>query len=92
MIEKTWLAIMALAAAYLLATLIPSVAHEVSARTADKTVAAQPVAAPSPSRTAQETVTACTESWPFYQPACLHDGRQPGGRARAVRIISTERS
>ena len=38
MIEKTWLAVMALAAAYLLVTLIPGVAPEVSARTADKTV------------------------------------------------------
>jgi hypothetical protein len=92
MIEKTRLAIMALAAAYLLATLIPSVAHEVSTRAADKTVAAQSVTAQTPSRTSQEIVTVCTESWPYYQPACLHDGRQPGGRARAVRIISTERS
>jgi hypothetical protein len=90
--EKTWLAIMALAPSYLLVTLIPGLAPEVSARTADKTVAAQPVTAPSLSRAAQETVTVCTESWPYYQPACLHDSRQPGGRARVVRIISTERS
>jgi hypothetical protein len=92
MIEKTWLAIMALAAAYLLATLLPSVAHEVSARAADKTLVAQPGTAQRPSRTSQEIVTVCTESWPYYQPACLHDSRRPGGQARAVRIISTERS
>jgi hypothetical protein len=85
MIEKIWLAIVAMAAAYLLVTLIPGFAPEVSARTADKAVLAQPV-------TAKESVTVCTESWPYYQPACLHDSRQPGGRARAVRVISTDRS
>jgi hypothetical protein len=92
MIEKTWLAIMALAAAYLLVTLIPGLAHEVSAPTADETVAAKPLTTQSPSRTSREAVTVCTESWPYYQPACLHDSRRPGGQARAVRIISTERS
>jgi hypothetical protein len=91
-IEKTWLAIVALATAYLLATLIPGLAREVSTRTIDKTVVAQPATAPTPSRTSQGIVTVCTDSWPYYQPACLHDIRQPGGRARAVRIISSERS
>jgi len=82
MIEKASLTVMALAAAYLLVTLIPGLAPEVSARTADKIFAT----AESPS------ARACNVSWPYYQPACLHDSRQPGGLARTVRIISTERS
>jgi|HubBroStandDraft_1064217.scaffolds.fasta_scaffold926252_1 hypothetical protein len=86
MIEKAWLTVMALAAAYLLVTLIPGLAPEVSARTADKIVVAQPTTAEGSS------ATECTESWPYYQPACLRDSRQPGGLARTVRIISTERS
>jgi hypothetical protein len=90
MVQKTRLAIVALAAAYLLATLIPGLAHEVSARRTDKTIAAQPAPAPSP--TSQEIVTVCRDSWPYYQLPCLHDSRQPGGRARAVRIISIARS
>ncbi|MGA8612021.1 MAG: hypothetical protein WB760_09955 [Xanthobacteraceae bacterium] len=91
MIEKAWLAVMALAAAYLLVTLIPGLAPEVSARTADKTVVARPATEQHRNMTGQETTTACTESWPYCQPACLHDSRQPGGRARTVRIISAER-
>ncbi len=83
MIEKAWLAIIASVAACLLVTLIPGLAPEVSAHTAGK-AGVQVAAAQSPSR--------CTESWPYYEPACLHDSRRPGGRARVVRIISTERS
>jgi hypothetical protein len=86
MIEKTWLTFMALAAAYLLVTLIPGLAPEVFASTADKIVAVQPATAKSASG------TPCTESWPYYQHACLHDSRQPGRLARTVRIISTERT
>jgi hypothetical protein len=86
MIEKAWLTVMALAAAYLLVTLIPGLAPEVSARTADEIVAAQATTIESPS------AAACTESWPYYRPACLHDSRQPGGLARTVRVISIERS
>lgn len=35
---------------------------------------------------------ACVEVWPYYEPACLHDARQPGGRARVVRVVSIERT
>jgi len=70
--------------AYLLVTLTPGLVSEVAARTAPK-------AAPTPAGVAQDRRVACAESWPFYEPGCLHDGRQPGGRARTVRIVSTER-
>ena len=86
MIEKAWLSVVALVAAYLLVTLIPGLAPEVSARTADKIIATRLATAENP------TLTACTESWPYYQPECLRDDRQPDGRARAVRIISAEHS
>jgi len=87
MIEKVSLAIAALTAAYFLVTLIPGVAPQVAARTAEKTTIAQL----GMSQAAQGRKVACVESWPYYEPNCLHDGRQPNGRARIVRIISTER-
>jgi hypothetical protein len=34
----------------------------------------------------------CAEqTWPYYERQCLRDARQPGGRARVVRIVSTDR-
>jgi hypothetical protein len=30
----------------------------------------------------------CTQSWPYYEQDCLHDGRQPEGKARIVRIVA----
>jgi hypothetical protein len=48
--------------------------------------------AQSPARAATERTVACTQSWPYYEPACLHDDRQPGGHARIVRIIPIERT
>jgi len=29
----------------------------------------------------------CREVWPYYEQSCLHDTRQPNGRARMVRLI-----
>jgi hypothetical protein len=31
------------------------------------------------------------QAWPYYESQCLRDARQPGSRARAVRIVSTDR-
>jgi len=87
MIEKVSFAVAALAAAYLLVTLIPGAAPEVAARTAERTSTAQL----GMSQASQGRKVACMESWPYYEPNCLHDGRQADGRARIVRIISTER-
>jgi hypothetical protein len=33
----------------------------------------------------------CIQSWPMYEASCLHDDRQPGGKARAVRVIRLDR-
>ena len=35
---------------------------------------------------------ACSEqAWPYYEAKCLRDRMQPGGQARTVRVISTDR-
>ena len=34
----------------------------------------------------------CTRAWPYYEPACLHDGRRSDGKVRVVRVIITDRS
>jgi len=39
----------------------------------------------------QTSRSACADNWPYYDAACLHDSRRPDGRARAVRIVSTDR-
>jgi len=31
--------------------------------------------------------SSCTQGWPYYEPSCLHDNRQPNGKARVVRVI-----
>jgi hypothetical protein len=30
------------------------------------------------------------QAWPYYQSNCLRDRNQPGGRARSVRLVSTD--
>ncbi len=35
---------------------------------------------------------ACAQSWPYYEPSCLRDGRQADGNARVVRVIAIDRS
>ena len=34
----------------------------------------------------------CARAWPYYEPACLHDGRRSDGKVRVVRVIITDRS
>jgi len=35
---------------------------------------------------------ACSDKpWPHYESNCVHDIRQPAGKARAVRIVSADR-
>jgi hypothetical protein len=34
----------------------------------------------------------CSQSWPYYEPSCLHDGRRTDGKMRVVRVIITDRS
>jgi hypothetical protein len=34
----------------------------------------------------------CTQAWPYYEPACLRDGRRTDGKMRVVRVIITDRS
>jgi hypothetical protein len=32
----------------------------------------------------------CTQGWPYYEKACLHDGRQSDGKAPMVRMIAID--
>jgi hypothetical protein len=32
----------------------------------------------------------CTQGWPYYERACLHDGRQLDGKAQMVRVIGID--
>ncbi len=34
----------------------------------------------------------CEQSWPYYEPSCLHDGYSAAGNARVIRVISADRS
>jgi len=35
--------------------------------------------------------TACTQGWPYYERACLHNGRQSDGKTELVRMIAIDR-
>jgi hypothetical protein len=38
------------------------------------------------------TGPACSQhAWPYYEPQCLRDSRNADGRARPVRIVSTDK-
>jgi len=43
-------------------------------------------------RIADRRKAACAQAWPYYEPACLHDGRPMDGKMRVVRVIITDRS
>jgi hypothetical protein len=32
----------------------------------------------------------CTQGWPYYEKACLHDGRQSDGKAQVARMIAID--
>ena len=32
----------------------------------------------------------CTQGWPYYEKACLHDGRQSDSKAQMVRMIAID--
>lgn len=40
---------------------------------------------------ADQAVSCETQGWPYYDAACLHDGRRNAGRVPRVRMISTDR-
>jgi hypothetical protein len=40
---------------------------------------------------ADQTVSCETQGWPYYDAACLRDGRRNAGRVPRVRMISTDR-
>jgi len=42
-------------------------------------------------RVADTHKAACTQAWPYYEQPCLHDGRQPNGNARLVRVVTADR-
>jgi len=37
----------------------------------------------------QQKIT-CTRGWPYYEKACLYDGRQLDGKAQMVRVIAID--
>lgn len=41
-------------------------------------------------RVADHRKAVCARAWPYYEPACLHDGRGADGKMRVVRIIVTD--
>ena len=43
-------------------------------------------------RIAESRNAACTQGWPYYESACLRDNRRSDGKARAVRLVSADRS
>lgn len=77
--------------AFLLVTAIPGLAPSVAAHAAP-TPAVEQAGTQNPLKAAAPGGPACREIWPYYEPACLHDARQPGGRARVVRVVSIERT
>ncbi len=34
----------------------------------------------------------CTQAWPNYDRACLHDSRRPNGTPRVARVVAMDRS
>ena len=39
----------------------------------------------------QQPAVACSQTWPYYERACLRDDRQAPSTAMIVRIVSTDR-
>jgi hypothetical protein len=80
------LAIMSAAAcASLIVVFMPGFALPVAANTA----AVQPAVIAN-TGAVQARQPSCNDGWPYYAVSCLHDARQPGGRARVVRIVAPD--
>lgn len=43
-------------------------------------------------RIADHRKAVCAQAWPYYEPACLHDGRRMDGKMRVIRVIVTDHS
>lgn len=86
-------AIMAMAACgYMAVVFVPGLTPAAGARTAPKAALGSTVTAGTVRNAGKEGSVQCFASWPYYEPACLHDGRAADGRARVVRIIPTTRT
>lgn len=92
MIGKISAILASAACAYLLVTLVPGFTPEVAARAAPQPALPQAATGHDTTAAALHRKPACVETWPYYEPECLRDDRQPDGRARIVRIVSTERT
>jgi hypothetical protein len=70
-----------------------AVAGLVSASFSERVEARTPVAAAKGDRLDIGKVgAACSRhAWPYYEARCLHDSSRNAGRARPVRIVSTDR-
>jgi hypothetical protein len=73
----------ALGAAAVLA--LPGFSPEVEARTPPLVVKSDRLDV----RTAGKDCT--QQAWPYYEANCIRDRNQPGGQARVVRVITTDR-
>jgi hypothetical protein len=78
--------------AYAVVALVPGFVPPVAAHAAQKPAVEQAAIAQIPVMAAASGRPACMETWPYYEAACLHDARQPDGRARVVRVVSIERT
>ena len=61
----------------------PPPAAAKSAAAVNEDVADRGAIASSPARPGR-----CTQAWPYYEQACLHDGREPNSATRAARVVA----
>jgi len=73
--------------AALIVSIVPEVAVG-SSQNAGIPVADAGIPARIDSRT-QHKIT-CTQGWPYYEKACLHDGRESDGKAQVARMIAID--
>jgi hypothetical protein len=84
-ITKVLSAIAAAALGAAVVMVLPGFSPSVEAGTTSPAIQAEPVDSPPLGRD-------CTQqAWPYYAPDCLRDRAQASGKARAVRLVSTDR-
>jgi hypothetical protein len=92
MIGKMSAIVAAAACADAIVTFMPGFAPPVAAHAAQPPAIDQMAVTKDQGSAAAVSRPACVEVWPYYERACLYDARQPDGRARAVRVVSIERT
>jgi hypothetical protein len=79
--------------AVLAMVMIAATAAVISASFAERVEARTPVAASKGDRLdiGKVGATCSRQAWPYYEARCLRDSSQNAGRARPVRVVSTDR-